>query len=519
MPPGVTRGPVTEWTTVPLISSPPRPEPDGASPARFLVLLGLYAALHVGLRLALSSVVAIDDAREALFSQTLQAGYLPRQPPLYNWLAWAGVRALGVHAAALIVCRYLTLGLAYLFLYLSGVRVLGSRHLAILAAFSLLLMGPFNWDVHEELTHSLAALAASAATFYALLRVERSGHPRDYVGLGVAVAAGFLAKFSYGFFAGSLLLATLATPAYRRRILTPRAMLALAIAVALCLPYGLWFAHRELSLVRMFAEEVRPESAVGYARGVARGLGHLGRMLAIYLMPFALVFPAVFWRARPRNFGAGGAARRLLGALLLVELGLVVVGILTGSLTFLKFRWLMPAFCLVPLLAFAWIDQAALARNMTRRYAVALGIAEAIVVLGLILNVLRGDAFGPPTRLNAPYDRVAAELRAAGFSGGTIAAGNGPLAGNLRLRFPAARVVRLTNPDYLPPRAGEGQCLVVWEEGLGNPAALLAWMRARLGVDVEGEAVRTVWVPYHHARALALHVGYVFLPAGRGDCR
>ena len=39
----------------------------------FLVLLGLYAGAHVGLRLALSPVVAIDDAREALFSQTLQA--------------------------------------------------------------------------------------------------------------------------------------------------------------------------------------------------------------------------------------------------------------------------------------------------------------------------------------------------------------------------------------------------------------------------------------------------------------
>jgi 4-amino-4-deoxy-L-arabinose transferase-like glycosyltransferase len=511
---------VTEWTTVPRVSPPPpRRELAGASPGRFLALLGLYLALHVGLRLALSSVVAIDDAREALFSQTLQAGYLPRQPPLYNWLAWAGVRVLGVHAAALIVCRYLTLGLAYLFLYLGAVRVLGSRHLAMLAALSLLLMGPFNWDVHEELTHSLAALAAAAATFYALLRVERSGHPGDYVGLGVAVAAGFLAKFSYGFFAASLLVAALATPAYRRRILTPRAAPALATVVVLCLPYVLWFAHRELSLVRMFAEEVRPESAVGYARGVARGLVHLGRMLAIYLMPFVVVFPAVFWRARPRDAGAGDPARRLLGTLLLVELALVLTGILTGSLTFLKFRWLMPAFCLVPLLAFAWIDQTRLDRGMTRRYAVALGVAEAVVVVGLILNVVRGDAFGPPTRLNAPYDRVAEALAAAGFSDGTIAAGDGPLAGNLRLRFPAARVIRLTNPDYLPPRAGAGQCLVVWEDGLGDPAALLGWIRARLGTDVDGEAVRAVSVPYHHARALRLRVVYVLLPAGRGDCR
>jgi len=405
--------------------------------------------------------VAIDDAREALFSQTFQVGYLPRQPPLYNWLAWAGVRVLGVSAAALIVCRYLTLGLAYLFLYLSAVRVLGSRRLALLAAFSLLLMGPFNWDVHEELTHSLAALAAAAATFYAMLRVERSGHPLAYVGLGTALAAGFLAKFSYGFFAGSLFLAALATPAYRCRVLSPRIALALVTAIVLCVPYALWFIHRELSIVHMFVEEVRPESAVGYLGGVARGFGHLGRMLGIYLMPFALVFPVVFWRAWPRRSGDGGEARRLVGNLLLIELGLVVLGIVAGSLTFLKFRWLMPAFCLVPLLAFAWIDRTALDRRMMRRYAVALAIAEAVVILGLSLNVFRGDALGAPTRLNAPYDLVARTLAEAGFARGTIAAGDGPLAGNLRLHFPDARVVRLTNPDYRrrgPATANASSC-------------------------------------------------------------
>ncbi len=221
----------------------------------------------------------------------------------------------------------------------------------------------------------------------------------------------------------------------------------------------------------------------------------------------------------PRGPSGGEEARRLVGALLLIELGLVVVGIVAGSLTFLKFRWLMPAFCLVPLLAFACIDRAALDRRMMRRYAVALGIAEAIVLLGLSLNVLRGDTFGPPTRLNAPYDLVARTLVDAGFSRGTIAAGDGPLAGNLRLRFPASRVVRLTNPDYVPPRTGEGQCLVVWEEPLGNSSALLSWVRTSLEADVEGEPVRSVSVRFHHARALPLHVGYILLPAGRGTCR
>jgi 4-amino-4-deoxy-L-arabinose transferase-like glycosyltransferase len=483
----------------------------------FLGVLALYIGVHLTLRLALSPVAAIDDAREALLSQTLELGYLPRQPPLYNWLVWGSVRLLGVSAAVLILCRYATLAVAYVFLYLSARRVLGHPVLALLAAFSLILMGPFNWDAHEELTHSLAALAAASATFYALLRVGRSGSLLAYLGLGAAVAAGFLAKFSYGFFAGALLIGALAAPGYRRRILSARFGLTVATALALCLPYALWFVGRDLSIARMYAEEVRREAAGRYGGGVARGFYHLGRMLFIYLMPFALVFVAAFWRAWPPRSLGRGPERRLLGGLFLAEAVLVVGAILAGSLTYLRFRWLMPAFFLVPLLAFAWVDSPTVERRRLVRYAAGLLGVEALVLVALTANVLRGDALGEPTRLNAPYDVVATALASAGFSRGTIAAGEGPLAGNLRLRFPDSRVIRLANPDYLPPTAGGGQCLVVWEEPVDR-SALLAWVASALDARLDDEPVRTVAARYHHARERTLRVGYVLLPAGRGRC-
>jgi 4-amino-4-deoxy-L-arabinose transferase-like glycosyltransferase len=419
---------------------------------------------------------------------------------------------------ALIAVRYLTLSLAYLFLYLSARHVIGHPVLAMLAAFSLILMGPFNWDAHEELTHSLAALAAASATFYALLRLGGSGSVLAYLGFGGALAAGFLAKFSYGLFATSLLLAALATPEYRRRILSARFGLTVGAVLVLCAPYALWFMDRDLSIARMYAEEVRREATSSYLGGLARGFYHLGRMLFIYLMPFSPVFLTVFWRAwRPAPAG-GGSVRRLLWYLFLAEGGLVVAAILAGSLTYLRFRWLMPAFFLVPLLTLAWVDSPALERQRVVRYAAALVVVEALVVLALTVNVLRGDAFGGPTRLNAPYDVVASALAAAGFARGTIAAGGGPLAGNLRLRFPDSRVVRLTNPDYVPPASGGGQCLVVWEESTGDRPALLAWVASVLGARVDGEPVRAIAARYHHARQHTLRVSYILLPVGRGRC-
>jgi 4-amino-4-deoxy-L-arabinose transferase-like glycosyltransferase len=206
-------------------SSPTLLERARPALSAFLLLLALFVGLHMALRLATSPVLAIDDAREALLSQTFELGYLPRQPPLYNWMVWASVRLFGVSVATLTLCRYATLSVAYLFLYLSAAHVLEHRTLAMLAAFSLILMGPFSWDAHAELTHSLAALASASATFYALLRLERSGSALTYLGFGVALAAGFLSKFSFGFFGGALLVAALATPEYRRRVLSTRFLL------------------------------------------------------------------------------------------------------------------------------------------------------------------------------------------------------------------------------------------------------------------------------------------------------
>jgi 4-amino-4-deoxy-L-arabinose transferase-like glycosyltransferase len=505
-------------------SAAPAPTPAGSrgrlwarsSIGFFVLLLGLYAGVHLGLRLVLSPVVGIDDAREALLSQTLQFGYLPRQPPLYNWLVWASVRLLGANTVALAVCRYVTLSLVYLFLYLSATQLLGRGRPAMMAAFSLILMGPYTWEAHQELTHSLAATAAAAATFYALLRLGQSGSVLAYLGLGVALAAGFLAKFSYGLFAGSLLAAAIVTPAYRRRILAPRFAFTVGIGLLLCLPYALWFLDQDLSIMRMYEEGLRKPIA-SYRRGVARSLFHLGRMILINLTPFWLVFLVVFWGAwRRRPTSLGGV--RLLGALLLIEGAVLIAGILTGNLTEFRVRWLMPAFVLVPLFAFAWVDAPALDPRRMVRYAVALLVVETLVVLALSANVLRGDAFASPTRLNAPYDLVGDALTTAGFTRGTIAAGEGPLAGNLRLRFPDSRVIRLQNPEYLPPAVAEGQCLVVWEEPGRERPRLLAWVATALAARVEGEAPQPIAASYHHSRTHWLRVSYILIPTGRGNC-
>jgi 4-amino-4-deoxy-L-arabinose transferase-like glycosyltransferase len=496
-----------------------------AQPAGFVALLLAYVVVHAGLRLGLSSILTIDDSREALFAQTFEWGYQARQPPLYNWLVWGAFRVFGVGVLGLTVVKYAVLSTAYAFLYLTARRVLTRPDLAALSALSLLLMVPITWVVHEALTHSVAVLAAAAATVYVLLRLEATGRWGAYVALGVTLALGILSKFSYSLFAGSLLLAALTVDRFRARLWSPRLLVSLGVGALLVAPFVAWFYHHDFSLARMYAEEVDPGEAEPYALGVVSAVYYVARVTLYYLTPLWLVYLVLFrgaWSRRGDEPGPARPARRLLGRFFLAQFGILAVAALVAGLTYLKFRWLLAAFILFPLYVFSRVDAARLDPARIRRFAALLALAEVLVLLAFAVNIYRGDRFGRPSRLNAPYDVVAARLAEAGFRRGTIAAGEGPLAGNLRLWFPDSRIMRLTNPDYVPPEKGGGQCLIAWEKGPADtvPAEIRSWLAAALDLPLSGgEPVRAVEAPYHHSARRTLVVRYVLLDGGRGRCR
>lgn len=495
--------------------------------ARFLGLLALYVVTHIVLRLLVSPTLTIDDSREAVFGQTLEWGYLPRQPPLYNWLVWAAFRVFGVGLLGLTLVKYALLFLAYTFVYLSGRRILsdgGDGRLAALATFSLLLMVPVNWVVHEALTHSVAALASAAATFYVLLRLEASGSVPAYLAFGLVLALGVLSKFSYAFFGGALVLAALTVGPFRRRILDPRIGLTALVAVALVAPYLFWFYGRAYAFAPMYADEVGVGESRTYFAGVASGLYYLVRVTLYYLTPLWIVFLVVFrggWARRSSAAGFVGPGGRLLERFLLAEVGLLLAGVLVGGVTYLKFRWMLPVYVLCPLYALAWLRRDASTAPRLTRLAYTILAAELAVVVAFPVSVFRGDFLGKPSRFTTPYVEVARQLGATGFTRGTIIGDDGALAGNLRLWFPQARVIRLTNPDYVPVAPGGGQCLVAWEKAPIDrvPDDIRDWIRGALGTDLSGAGpVRVLDAKYLHARDATLRVAYVLVPQGLGRC-
>jgi 4-amino-4-deoxy-L-arabinose transferase-like glycosyltransferase len=493
----------------------------------FALLLAAYAIGHAALRVWISPGLNIDDAREAIFSQTLAWGYQPRQPPLYTWLVWATVQLAGMSVTSLTVLKYAVLAVGYAFVYVTARQILTERRLAPLAAFSLLLLLPVGWFVHDDLTQSVAVLAAAAATVYALIRVHAAPTTGRYAWLGLALALGTLSKLTYLVFAAALGLAALSVPSYRRRLLDPRGLVTVLVAGALILPYARWLAGYPDDLTR-FAHQVGAGRAWSLA-AVLDGVGTVLRAALYYTAPLALLFLLLFpevYRRRPSPADGDSPAGQLVERALLAGLGLLVGGVLLNVLGHLKFRWAIPLFFLLPLYACWRLDRLGIviAGRRLRAYAGALVVVEALVVAGILLHVYVGDRASVSSRLNTPYDVVARGIAADGFRRGTIVAGPGPLGGNLRLAFPDSRIASLETPGYVPPAAHArgGDCLVVWERNPASavPDELQAWRQARF--DLAGAPavpISSVIAPHRHALGLTYRAFYLRLPGGAGQCR
>jgi len=95
---------------------------------------------------------------------------------------------------------------AYALTWAAARRILSEPTLAPLAAFSLLLLLPIGWFVHDDLTQSVAVLAAAAGTLLALIHLAAAPALRWYVALGLGLGLGTLSKLNYLLFAAALAL-------------------------------------------------------------------------------------------------------------------------------------------------------------------------------------------------------------------------------------------------------------------------------------------------------------------------
>ncbi len=474
----------------------------------------LYGLIYSSMRLALSPNLPQDNVTANILSQTLELGYVVRQPPLHEWLVWSLQQLTGPTLLSFLIIKYGFLTATFAFLYLVAKRLFADQRWAAVAALSPLLLYQIGWNLHEGVTHTMPLMCAVAGSMWAIMRIAERGSTSDYVLFGVIAGLGLLSKYSFAGFLG-VLLASALQPALRARVLDWRMLTSVAAAVLVASPFLYWLVEGRHDLVGLYNSSVAPKT---HSRLAATGIG-LGKAIyapLAFLFPLIVILPVLFprmlregWIAIRHGVNPGEWDREKPDWPLLlfhVTLGgfLVLIGgaVLTGATHYLE-RYMHPFFLLTPLWLLTLVERSG---NAARKVVVLTVVLLSITLLVVPLR-LRDllHAMGPECRkcrVAVPYDGLAAGLEARGFHSGTIIAEDRHDAGNLRRLFPDARIVCLEPPSYAPPvRPADltSAAVVIWRKGEAEELPRGADRElARIGAQVGAppQQVEISWQPY-----------------------
>ncbi len=475
----------------------------------------LYGLVYAGMRLAISPNLPQDDVTSNILAQTLEPGYVLKQPPLYEWMLWSVQRITGPTLPSFLILKYGLLTATFAFLYLVAKRIFTDQRWAALAALSPLLLYHIGWNLHEGVTQTMALICAVAASMWSFMRIAERGRSVDHVLFGAIVGLGLLSKYSFAGFLVVLLGAALLQPALRARLLDWRLLLSVGAAAVITAPFVVWLIAGRRDLVALYGSAMAPLAETNRLKATLIGLGKAIYAPLAFLFPLdliVLVFPGVLregWAAvkravSPRTFVGSEPDWRLL--LLHITIGgfivLILGALLTGATHYLE-RYMHPFFLLTTLWLIGLVQMSG---NPSRRLAVlatVLGAVTLIVVpirLRDALHAMGADC--SKCRMAVPYDGLAAALEAHGFKSGTLIAADRHDAGNLRRLFPEARIVRAERPAYAPPlRASDltSKVAVVWRKGSESrlPKETAGEFSKIAGtVAVTPERVVVPWQPY-----------------------
>src|SRR5690349_4278939 len=484
-----------------------------------LIVIGVgiaYGLAYSILRLSLSDNLPQDDTTSNVLTQTLALGYVPRQPPLYEWLLWSVQQLTGPALPSFLLIKYGLLTGAVAFLYLAATLILNERSFAILAGLSPFLLFQFAWNLHEGVTHSMVLTCAVATSLWAFMRINESGRVTDYLLFGLIVGLGLISKWAFAGFLVLLLIGAMLQPSLRARLLVPRSLMSLCVIAAVSAPVVYWLIEGGHDLVALYGSSVAPKAHSNRLHATLVGLGLSIYAPLAFLFPLDVLLPGLFPATLPKAWAdikpAFSPAAWMgnepdwpllilhitIGGFLLLMLG----ALLTGASHYLE-RYMHPFFLLTPL----WMLSAVERTENAARKAKVLGIVLAASLL-IVFPIRARDlmqAMGPhcnKCRVATPYAGLAAALKARGFEDGTIIALSRHDAGNLRRFFPKARVVCLDRPNYGPPaRPADyaSEAIVLWRPGQGEklPEAAEGELE-RLKANANGapERVLVPWKPY-----------------------
>lgn len=470
-------------------------EPTGWT---WLIFVGIYFALHVLTRTLVSPNLQMDEAEQLIFTQDWAWGY-GSQPPLYNWIQKVLFSIFGVKVFTLSLLKNSLLFLFNVFFYLAALEIFVERRLAALATAAVFFMPQIFWESQRDQSHLVLATMCAAATLFFFLRICKGGGVITFTLFGIVAGMGTLAKYNYAFFLLALILA--AATLGMLGVFRWKMVFAVAAFLLVTWPHFEWLMNnRELAASQSYKFKVAIESG---ASAYAVGLGKLAKAVATFVaLPTLLFLPLLL----KRRTEARDEWNRLLGAVFVWGLVLTVLLVLFFRVTYIRDRWLQPLLFAYPMFLVGLVA----ARSEARRLGPYFGLATAVAIVVLVLMngvVVGANVLGRAHNMNVPFEGLAAELRKAGFSAGTILADSYFVGGNLKMRFPESSVVTTGRGGYA--RRVTLPAVVVWRGG-DEPVGFL--IEARQSLETTNwPAPRIVEIPCKNGPRHSERFGFVIL--------
>ncbi|MBB4190512.1 4-amino-4-deoxy-L-arabinose transferase-like glycosyltransferase [Rhizobium aethiopicum] len=478
------------------------------------ILLAAYFVLQIGVRLATSHSLDLDEAEQAFRSQWLAAGYGP-QPPFYNWLQYAVFQFAGVSLAALSVVKNLLLFTSYLLYGLTARLVLRDKALVAIATLGLLTIPQMVFEMQRDLTHTVAVFFSASIFFYGFVRSLKQPSLASYLIAGIGIGFGLLAKYNFAILPAAALIAALADARLRPRIFDRRLALTAVVALVIILPHLFWLKDNLHFATARTLEKMTASGHASYSMQVAMGIGSLALSVISFAGLTVAVFAIVFGKKLRAAFAARSEWTGLLERMMLVFVIGILFLIVFGGAAGIKDRWLVPMLFIVPLYLCLKIEAAGAETDEAfRRFMPVVAIIMIGVPAALYGSVAAARFTGHYERLNRPYATMLGNLRQQAEPA-AILAGDSLLAGNLRQDIPGVPVLSVDYPGFHPDLTGRRPLLLVWlippnggSEAL--PPDMAQWLQGNLGASAPGMSV--IDVPYFYGRGKdSYRFGYAWI--------
>ncbi len=440
-----------------------------------LIISLIFGLANALVRLAAGVNLALDDTKQNVFTQKLAWGYLPDNPPLYEWTLTFVQQITGPNLFSFLIVKYALMTVTAVFLFLAGRRLFRSEKWAALTVFSTILLYQLGYNYHQAFTHSLMVIAAVAFSFWAFVRLIQQPGLGNYILFGASVGLGVLSKYNFTGFLAVMVLTGLLDRETRRVLFDWRMLIAAGLAALIAAPHFVWL-HQNQDLFVTYVSNKLGQTNGGYAGRVGEGISNSLVAVISFYLPFvliaALTFRGAFMPARMAQLPED-PLMRLLARSSAVAFALILLGVVLFGISNVTERYVIPFF-LPGFFWMMWLLKGSSTPARVDRWVAVLGAAALILLLVRFIGVFYpGSPVCDDCQRWRPYAEIRKEIRLAGLDEQAIYLGyEEDTSGNLRRLLPNAAVRSINLRFYNPLDESDigKPCYFVWsEELLGQP--------------------------------------------------